>query len=95
MRRPWLFVALLAPSLCPAQVTGSFSLERSTFAPGEPVFLTLTFHNEGKEFVEVQTADPYAFCSGYMIHITRDAVTEPACFQNFGGRIPTKFYRSA
>ncbi len=85
MNRTWLFVALLAPCLCQAQVTGRFSVERSTFAPGEPIFLTLTLHNEGQESVEVQTADPYAFCSGYMIHITRDAVPEQACFQNFGG----------
>jgi len=85
MPRLWLFVAVLAPSLCPAQVTGTFSLEKSTFAPGEPVFLTLTLHNEGKDSAEVHTADPYSFCSGYKIHITRDAAPEPACFQGYGG----------
>ena len=79
------FVVVLAPSLCPAQVTGTFSLEKSTFAPGEPVFLTLTLHNEGKDSAEVHTADPYSFCSGYKIHITRDAAPEPACFQGSGG----------
>jgi hypothetical protein len=85
MPRFWLFIALLAPSLCTAQVTGTFSLEKSRFAPGEPVFLTLTLHNEGKDSVEVQTADPYSFCSGYKIRITRDAAPEPACFQGYGG----------
>jgi hypothetical protein len=85
MPRLWLFVAVLAPSLCPAQVTGTFSLEKSTFAPGEPVLLTLTLHNEGKDSAEVHTADPYSFCSGYKIHITRDAAPEPACFQGYGG----------
>ena len=85
MARLWLVVALLAPSLCPAQVTGTFSLEKSTFAPGEPVFLTLTLHNEGKDSAEVHTADPYSFCSGYKIHITRDAAPEAACFQASGG----------
>jgi hypothetical protein len=85
MPRLWLFVAVLAPSLCPAQVTGTFSLEKSTFAPGEPVFLTLTLHNEGKDSAEVHAADPYSFCSGYKIHITRDAAPEPACFQSYGG----------
>ena len=86
MARLWLFVALLSPSLCAAQVTGTFSLEKATFASGEPVFLTLTLHNEGMGAVEIQTApDRFSFCSGYTIHITRDAAPEPACFQNAGG----------
>jgi hypothetical protein len=85
MRRLSLFVALLAPCLCPAQVTGVFSLEKSTFAAGEPVFLSFTLHNEGMEMEEVSTADPYSFCSGYTIHITRDAAPQPACFQGYGG----------
>jgi HEAT repeats len=85
MRRLLLFVALLAPPLCPAQVTGAFSLEKSTFAVGEPVFLSFTLHNEGKEMEEVSSADPYSFCSGNTIHITRDAARQPACFRVFGG----------
>lgn len=85
MRRLLLFVALMAPSLCPAQVTGNFSLEKSTFAVGEPVFLSFTLHNEGEEMEEVSSADPYSFCSGYTIHITRDAARQPACSQGFAG----------
>src|SRR5258707_8840720 len=85
MPRLLLFVVLLAPSLCPAQVSGTFSLEKSTFAPGEPVFLFLTLHNSGKETEEVINADPYSFCSGYKIRITRDAAPEPACFRSYGG----------
>jgi hypothetical protein len=85
MGRLWLLLVLLASSPCPAQVTGTFSLEKSTFAPGEPVFLSLTLHNSGKEPEEVTAADPYSFCSGYTIHITRDATPKPACFQGYGG----------
>jgi hypothetical protein len=85
MRHLSLFAALLAPYLCPAQVTGNFSLEKSTFAVGEPVFLSFTLHNEGKDMEKVSSADPYSFCSGYTIHITRDAAQQPACFQGFGG----------
>jgi len=85
MPRLWIFAALLAPTLCPAQVTGTFSLDKSTFAHGEPVFLNLTLHNEGKEPKEIRTSDPYSFCSGYEIHITRDGAPNPACFQGFGG----------
>jgi hypothetical protein len=33
----------------------------------------------------VTAADPYSFCSGYKIHITRDATAKPACFQGYGG----------
>src|ERR1700733_3672381 len=80
-----LVVALLAPSLCPAQITGTFSLDKTTFAPGEPVFLSFTLHNSGIEPEEIHTADPYSFCSGYQIHVTRDATPQPACFRNFGG----------
>jgi HEAT repeats len=85
MGRLWLLLALLSSSPCPAQVTGTFSLEKSTFAPGEPVFLSLTLHNSGKEPEEVTAADPYSFCSGYKVHITRDATPKPACFQGYGG----------
>jgi hypothetical protein len=85
MRRLLLCIALLAPHLCPAQVTGAFSLEKSRFAVGEPVFLSFTLHNEGKEMEEVSSADPYSFCSGYTIQITRDAARQPACFRAFGG----------
>jgi HEAT repeats len=85
MGRLWLLLALLASSPCPAQVTGTFSLEKFSFAPGEPVFLSLTLHNSGKEPEEVTAADPYSFCSGYKIRIIRDAAPKPACFQGYGG----------
>src|ERR1700678_3939353 len=86
MTRLWLLVALLFPTLCLAQVSGTFSLEKLVFAPGEPVFLTLTLRNEGKDAVEVLTApDPFTFCSGYTIHISRDAAPDPACFERGGG----------
>lgn len=81
-----LQVALLASSLCPAQVTGTFSLEKSTFAPGEPVFLSLTLHNSGTETEAIHSADPYSFCSGYKIQVTRDPAAQmPACLLGFGG----------
>ena len=85
MRGLWFFPALLASSFCPAQVTGTFSLEKSTFAPGEPAFLSFTLHNTGSETEEVSTADPYSFCSGYKLHISRDGAADPACFQGYGG----------
>jgi HEAT repeats/PBS lyase HEAT-like repeat len=85
MSRSWLLTALLASHLCGAQVTGTFSLEKSTFAPGEPVFLSFTLHNEGKEREEIVTADPYSFCSGYQLHITREGAPAQACLRLVGG----------
>ena len=90
MSRSWLLTAFLASHLCgahlcSAQVTGTFSLEKPTFAPGEPVFLSFTLHNEGKEREEIHTADPYSFCSGYQLHITREGTPDPACSGLFGG----------
>jgi hypothetical protein len=85
MSRFGLLVALLASHFCSAQVTGTFSLEKTAFAPGEPVFLSFTLHNEGKEAEEINTADPYSFCSGYQLHITRDGTPEPKCFRGYGG----------
>ncbi len=85
MRRLGCLLMMLAPVVCSAQVSGVFSLEKTTFAPGEPVVLSLTLHNDGTEPEEVITADPYSFCSGYTIHIARDSEHEPACYRNFGG----------
>lgn len=85
MRHLCCLIMLLAPTLCVAQVTGVFSLEKTTYNSGEPVVLSFTLHNEGKQTEEVEAADPYSFCSGYIIHITRDASHEPSCFQGYAG----------
>ncbi len=85
MLRPLIFVAFTMASLCTAQVTGTFSLEKSVFAPGEPVFLTLRLLNEGSVAEEVITADPYSFCSGYQIHVSRQGLPPVSCFQSSGG----------
>src|SRR5271170_4713227 len=85
MRCLWCFVVLMVPALCAAQVTGVFSLEKTTYNSGEPVVLSFTLHNEGKQTEEVNTADPYSFCSGYTIHITRNGSHEPSCLQGYGG----------
>ena len=89
MPRLWIFVALLLPSVCRAQVTGTFSLDKATFARGEPVFLRLMLHNDGDEPEEIWTADPYSFCSGYEIHITREGSPNPACSLGYGGSCPS------
>jgi hypothetical protein len=85
MARSWLFAVFLWSHFCPAQVTGTFSLEKTAFAPGEPVVLSFTLHNTGKQVEEVADRGPYSFCSGYRLHITRNGAQEPACYQYFSG----------
>ena len=85
MTRLWLLTALLPPALAHSQVTGSFAIEKSAFAPGEPVVLSFTMQNRGKTTQEVHTADPYSFCSDYTIHLSRDDDPQASCFQGFGG----------
>lgn len=85
MLRLAIFVAWMVPSLCVAQVTGAFSIDKSTFAPGEPVFLNLTLSNQGAEPEDVLTSDPYSFCSGYQIKISRQGSPHIACSQGYGG----------
>src|ERR1700745_864555 len=85
MARFWLFAAYLASHFCSAQVTGTFSLEKSSFAPGEPVVLSFTLHNTGKQIEGVAQADPYSFCSGYKLHVIRDEVPDSVRFRGFLG----------
>ncbi len=85
MRSLCLFAALLVPVACEAQVTGAFSLDKATFAPGEPVLLSFTLTNTGDRSEEVATADPYAFCSGFQIHVAREGGPSPACFEGYAG----------
>lgn len=75
----------MVPCMCTAQVIGTFSVEKFVFAPGEPVFLNLTLLNQGNEPEEVITSDPYSFCSGYQVRISRQGSPRVACFQGNGG----------
>lgn len=85
MLRLSLLVAFVTTPLCTAQVTGTFSIDKPVFAPGEPVFLNLTLSNQGAEPEEVITSDPYSFCSGYQIQISRQGSPHVACSQGYGG----------
>src|SRR5450432_598990 len=55
--------------LAGAQLSGQFYLDKSTFAPGEPVFLHFQVTNNGSKAENVLQADPYSFCSGYEITV--------------------------
>ena len=56
-----------------AQLSGEFYLEKTTFAPGEPVFLYFKLSNNGPDAVEVVEPDPeQPFCSGISITVSKD-----------------------
>ena len=78
-------VPFLACSLSAAQVTGVFSLDKPVYAVGEPVFLNLTLTNQGSTARDVERADPFTFCSGYIIKIERQGTPHAACSEGFAG----------
>lgn len=62
-----------------AQVSGEFYLEKSAYKQGEPVFLYFRVTNNGPVALNIHSADPYSFCSGYRINITRDSQATSHC----------------
>ena len=69
-----------------AQVTGQFSLEKSTFAPGEPIVLSFKTTNQSTQPQSVSDADPYTLCSGISIHVSGDPGRNSSCgIKGWGG----------
>jgi PBS lyase HEAT-like repeat len=63
-----------------AQLNGEFYLEKTTFAPGEPVFLYFKLSNHGSSKVEIVNSDAeQPFCSGVSITVLRDPADPSAC----------------
>ncbi|MGB2604950.1 MAG: HEAT repeat domain-containing protein [Candidatus Sulfotelmatobacter sp.] len=86
MASRWLPVLLLGCSMLAfGQVAGHFYLEKSTFAPGEPVFLYFEAANAGTKPEYFEQADPYSFCSGYQIHLSGDTPPTSTCARGFAG----------
>ena len=54
-------------------------MEKSTFAPGEPVFLYFEVTNDGPKSVNLLQADPYSFCSGYQVSVSSDPGLRSLC----------------
>ncbi len=60
------------------QLAGQFYLEKSTFARGEPIFLYFEVSNDGAKAENLDSADPYSFCSGYEIRVlSGSGITPP------------------
>jgi len=61
------------------QLSGQFYLEKSRFAPGEPIFLYFEVVNDGLQSENIHSADPYSFCSGYQIKVSSDPKPTSSC----------------
>lgn len=79
MSRCWALALLLCSTLCAAQLTGRFYLEKQTYAVGEPVFLYFELSNQGAEKQQITHFDPYLFCAGYQITVSTEAPPNPRC----------------
>jgi len=71
-----------------AQISGNFYLDKSIFAPGEPVFLHFQTTNNGPKSAKMGQADPYTFCAGYQIKTSGDPADpspHSSCVVGFAG----------
>ena len=53
-----------------AQFVGKFSLSKTTYLAGEPVFLVFTVQNVSNKPLLIRTANPLSFCGGYQFKLT-------------------------
>lgn len=75
-----LVIAFLSwPTICAAQVSGRFFLEKETYARGEPVFLLFEASNKGSEAISIGSAVQESFCSGYEIRVKSKTRVNPDC----------------
>jgi hypothetical protein len=79
-------LAAFLPACAAAQFDLSISLSKTTYLAGEPVFLSLTVKNISTEPLQISTADPLTFCSGYSFDLqgARDRNAH-RCVGGFGG----------
>jgi hypothetical protein len=77
----WLAATLLVGCsvVAAGQLSGHFYLEKSRFAPGEPIFLYFETVNDGPQSENIHSADPYSFCSGYQIKVSSDPKATSSC----------------
>jgi hypothetical protein len=82
------FVTLALSGSVVAQVSGNFYLDKSTFAPGEPVFLHFQTTNNSSKSVNIEQSDPYTFCAGFQIKVSSDPAgpgPHSSCVVGFAG----------
>lgn len=95
-----LFLLLPIPAV--AQLSGEFYLDKTTFAPGEPIFLKfkVTNHADHPEDFDTTGLPDRPGCAGYIIDISRipptssscanyDVLSKQGCVSNGGGDLAT------
>lgn len=69
-------LCIFASASAAAELTGSFYLEKATFARGEPIFLYLSLVNKGPDTAEFAISDPdQPLCSGVFITVSSDGTS--------------------
>jgi hypothetical protein len=61
MLRTILAIVIIGPAFAAGQLSGQFYLEKTTFAPGEPIFLYFQIVNERPQPETILSAEPYTF----------------------------------
>jgi len=74
-----LAILLFWPAIAAGQVKGRFYLQKENYAPGDPVFIYFEVTNSGTEPLEVLSALPYSFCSGYHLKVSTDTAPYSSC----------------
>ena len=89
MRHCWL-LSLLLTTVAYGQIEGKFTLARSEFTAGEPIWLAFEMKNSGKDTVYFTAGNPYSFCGGYRLEVTEGVPVEhPSCATGMGGSCPS------
>ena len=71
------FVCVALGSWAQAQVEAHFSLPKGKYVAGEAVLLEYTVRNDGGQPVNILSATPNTFCSGYVVKVNRIDIAEP------------------
>ena len=70
-----------------AQLSGTFYLDKTTFAPGEPIFLHFKVSNHGARegILDITGLPEQPVCAGYLIEISRNPPIASACQNGYNG----------
>jgi len=77
--RSLLLVLACSCGVADGQIAGKFSIEKQSYALGEPVFLYFEASNSGQEPQAILHADPYNFCADYEVHLSSDPSPTSTC----------------
>jgi hypothetical protein len=84
--RHWWFIPLLLGTVAYGQIEGKFTLPKTVFTSGEPVWLSFEMENSGPDTLYFIAGDPYTFCGGYRLELTEGGpLKHSSCNNGVGG----------